>query len=127
MSTQYKNGDIVKGKVSGIQPYGAFIALDENTQGLVHISEIKHGFVRNIHEVLTIGQEVMVKIVTVDKEDNKISLSIRALEKSVSEQNHANRRASIIEEAMKNEGFDTLKDKLKQWILQSENEEQLKK
>ncbi len=45
MSNHYKSGDVVTGKISGIQPYGAFVALDEDTQGLVHISEIKHGFV----------------------------------------------------------------------------------
>ena len=124
MSAQYKSGDIVTGKVNGIQPYGAFIALDENTQGLVHISEIKHGFVKNIHEVLKVGQEVTVKVVTID--EDKISLSIRALQKNTPEYNQTHGRSSIIEEALKNEGFNTLKGKLQQWIKQSDSEEQVK-
>lgn len=49
MST-FKVGDVVSGKVAGIQSYGAFVALDNSTQGLVHISEITHGFVKDIHD-----------------------------------------------------------------------------
>ena len=121
MSNHYKSGDVVTGKISGIQPYGAFVALDEYTQGLVHISEIKHGFVRNIHEVLSVGEKVRVKVVTVE-EDDKISLSMRALQNA--NEKKLNRRSAIIEEAMKNEGFNTLKDKLQQWIRQSEKDNQ---
>lgn len=49
MST-FKVGDVVSGKIAGIQSYGAFVALDNSTQGLVHISEITHGFVKDIHD-----------------------------------------------------------------------------
>ena len=43
---------LLTGKVTGIQPYGAFVALDEQNQGLVHISEITHGFVKDINDHL---------------------------------------------------------------------------
>ncbi len=59
MTTKYEPGTVLTGKVTGIQPYGAFVALDDQTQGLVHISEIKHGFVKDIHEFLSVGDEVM--------------------------------------------------------------------
>ena len=59
MTKTYKVGDVVKGKVTGIQPYGAFVSLDEHTQGLVHISEITYGYVKEVAEFLTVGQEVM--------------------------------------------------------------------
>ena len=52
MSENIDTGSIVTGKVTGIQPYGAFVALDENTQGLVHISEITHGYVKDINDHL---------------------------------------------------------------------------
>ena len=45
MTKIYRVGDIVTGRVTGIQPYGIFVELDENTQGLVHISEITYGYV----------------------------------------------------------------------------------
>ena len=71
---------VLKGKVTGIQSFGAFVALDgENTQGLIHISEVSNTYVKDINDFLTIGQEVEVKVIKVDTEKNKISLSIRAL------------------------------------------------
>src|SRR5690606_25491765 len=80
MTKKYEVGDVVTGKVTGIQPYGAFVALDENTQGLVHISEITYGFVKDVAEYLKIGDEVKVKILEVDEKSEKISLSTRALQ-----------------------------------------------
>ena len=47
----YKIGDIIEGQVTGIQPYGAFISLDAQTQGLVHISEVQSGYTKNIHSL----------------------------------------------------------------------------
>ena len=77
-----KLGEEFSGKVTGIQPYGAFVALDDETQGLVHISEITYGFVKDINEFLTVGQEVQVKVLEVDEAAGKISLSIRALQEA---------------------------------------------
>ncbi|MGB6408500.1 MAG: CvfD/Ygs/GSP13 family RNA-binding post-transcriptional regulator, partial [Planococcus donghaensis] len=80
MTKTYQTGDTVSGKVTGIQPYGAFVALDDQTQGLVHISEITHGYVKEVSEYLEVGQEVDVKVLEVDTKSKKISLSIRALQ-----------------------------------------------
>ena len=57
MKKKYEVGEVVTGKVTGIQPYGAFVALDESTQGLVHISEITYGFVRNVEDFLKVGDD----------------------------------------------------------------------
>ncbi|MGF3076030.1 S1 domain-containing RNA-binding protein [Facklamia sp. P12955] len=69
-------GQKVTGKVTGIKNFGAFVALDNNQSGLVHISEISDGFVNDINEVLSLGDEVTVKVVSV-ADDGKIGLSIR--------------------------------------------------
>ena len=53
----YKIGQVLQGTVTGIQPYGAFVALDEQTQGLIHVSEIQSGYTKNINEVLLYQQE----------------------------------------------------------------------
>lgn len=121
MTTNYEVGSVLTGKVAGIQPYGAFIALDEETQGLVHISEIKHGYVKDINEHLKIGDEVKVKVLTVDEESGKISLSIRATEEAPKQEKKPVRRrqANVISEEP-TEGFNTLKDKLQEWINQSD-------
>ncbi|WP_040534604.1 CvfD/Ygs/GSP13 family RNA-binding post-transcriptional regulator [Schleiferilactobacillus shenzhenensis] len=72
-------GDVLVGTVSGIQPYGAFVALDDTTQGLIHISECRHGYVKNVRDILHVGQEVHVKVLDVDEYSQKISLSLRAM------------------------------------------------
>ncbi|MDG3133040.1 S1 RNA-binding domain-containing protein [Streptococcus suis] len=74
-------GDKIQGIVTGIQPYGAFVQLENGTIGLIHISEIKTGFVDNIHHYLTIGQEIIVQVVDVDEYSKKASLSMRTLER----------------------------------------------
>ena len=80
MTKKYQVGEVVSGKVTGVQPYGAFVALDEATQGLVHISEITYGYVKEVSEFLSVGQELEVKVLEVDEKAGKISLSIRALQ-----------------------------------------------
>ncbi|MBW9235362.1 S1 RNA-binding domain-containing protein, partial [Leptospira santarosai] len=75
MTKKYEVGEVISGKVTGVQPYGAFVALDEETQGLVHISEITYGYVKDVSEFLSVGQEIEVKVLEVDEEAGKISLS----------------------------------------------------
>lgn len=130
MTTKYETGDVFTGKVTGIQPYGAFVALDEQTQGLVHISEIKHGFVKDINDFLKLGDEVNVKVLSVDEAKGKISLSIRATEEAPKQEEvkKPRRQAAVkTTEAASTEGFNTLKDKLQEWIDQSEREDLIKK
>ncbi|MCH5463093.1 RNA-binding protein S1 [Lactobacillus sp. LC28-10] len=69
-------GAKVAGKVSGITNFGAFIDLGDHKTGLVHISEVSDGFVKDIHDVLSIGDEVTVKVLNIG-DDGKIALSIR--------------------------------------------------
>ncbi|KOS63950.1 S1 domain-containing post-transcriptional regulator GSP13 [Lysinibacillus sp. FJAT-14222] len=123
MVKKYELGDVLTGKVTGIQPYGAFVALDEETQGLVHISEITYGFVKDVSEFLSVGQEVEVKILEIDEEAEKISLSIRALQErpATLRKKDAPPRKSLqdrVDESDAN-GFNSLKDKLQDWIEQS--------
>ncbi|RDU36899.1 general stress protein 13 [Neobacillus piezotolerans] len=128
MSEKIETGSVLTGKVTGIQPYGAFVALDGNTQGLVHISEITHGYVKDINEFLKVGDEVKVKVLTVDEEAGKVSLSIRATEEAPQQAKTRKPRqkrqpAVILPEAEQQQGFNTLKEKLQEWIDQSQQEE----
>ncbi|GAB0171247.1 S1 domain-containing post-transcriptional regulator GSP13 [Lysinibacillus sp. CTST325] len=123
MGQKYELGDVLSGKVTGIQPYGAFVALDEDTQGLVHISEITYGFVKDVSEFLSVGQEVEVKILEIDEDAEKISLSIRALQErpTTLRKKDVLPRKSLqdrVDESDAN-GFNSLKDKLQDWIEQS--------
>ncbi|NHM32563.1 S1 domain-containing post-transcriptional regulator GSP13 [Neobacillus terrae] len=126
MSEKIETGSILTGKVTGIQPYGAFVALDENTQGLVHISEITHGFVKDINEHLKVGDEVKVKVLSVDEAAGKIGLSIRATEEAPAQpaakkqKPRKRQAAAIVQEDDGQQGFNTLKEKLQEWIEQSQ-------
>jgi len=71
-------GDIVSGKVTKLEKYGAFVEIDKGIEGLVHISEIAWGRIQNASDVLSVGQVVQVKILKIeDQERMKISLSIK--------------------------------------------------
>ena len=61
-----KIGDKLRGVITGIKPYGAFVSLDNGTTGLIHISEIKTGYIDNIYNTLKVGQEVLVQVVDFD-------------------------------------------------------------
>ncbi|MCP0886826.1 RNA-binding protein S1 [Ligilactobacillus sp. WILCCON 0076] len=75
-------GAKVTGKISGITKFGAFVDLGNKKTGLVHISEVSDGFVKDIHDVLSVGDETTVKVISIG-EDGKIALSIRkAMDKS---------------------------------------------
>ncbi|WP_122645852.1 S1 domain-containing RNA-binding protein [Enterococcus mediterraneensis] len=69
-------GAKLQGKVSGITNFGAFIDLGDKKTGLVHISEVSNGFVKDINDVLKVGDEVTVLVTSVGN-DGKIGLSIR--------------------------------------------------
>ena len=68
-------GAIIEGKVKSITKFGAFISLPGNQTGMVHISEITHAYVNDIHDHLTEGQDV--KVMVIGLENGKITLSIR--------------------------------------------------
>ena len=68
-------GAIIEGKVKSITKFGAFISLPGNQTGMVHISEITHAYVNDIHDHLTEGQDV--KVMVIGLENGKINLSIR--------------------------------------------------
>jgi len=73
----YKVGMTVYGKISGIKPYGAFVKIDDDITGLVHVSQISVKRVKDPSDVLKVGDKVQAKVVNV--KDGKLSLSIKAL------------------------------------------------
>ena len=69
-------GSVVKGNVTGVMKFGAFVALPDDKSGMVHISEISHEYVNDINDAIKVGDEVTVKVISID--NGKISLSIKA-------------------------------------------------
>ena len=71
-------GTVLDGKVENIQPYGAFIDLGDHISGLLHVSQISHTRIKDPSVVLSVGDEVKVKVINV--KDGKLSLSMKALQ-----------------------------------------------
>ena len=74
----YKVGDLVSGKVTKLASFGAFVGLQHDIDGLVHISQVSEERVDKIKNVLKVGQDVTARVIKIDKGDRRIGLSIKA-------------------------------------------------
>ena len=106
---KYEDGKIVKGCVTGIENYGIFVSLDEYYSGLIHISEISNGFVKNVNDYVNIGETIKVKILEVDEENCHLKLSIKDFNYRIGNR----KRNKIVETGT---GFYLLKENLDKWI-----------
>ncbi len=97
IDTRFRIGDLVKGTVSKLTNFGAFVQLQDDIDGLVHISQISEDRIEKVKDVLKVGQEVEARVIKVDKAERRIGLSIKA--------------ANYGEEALRKEAeaFDTLR------------------
>ena len=84
--SQYAEGDVIDVTVSNIMSYGAFAKITDDVDGLIHVSQIALTRVENPADVLTSGQTVTVKITKIDDEQQRVSLSIRALLEETAEE-----------------------------------------
>lgn len=73
----YKEGQIIKATISGIENYGAFVTLDDGYSGLIHISEISYNYVKDINSYFKVGDLIFVEIIHVDNIEKKLKLSIK--------------------------------------------------
>ncbi len=94
----YQVGQVIEGKVVQIKEYGAFVELEPGLDGLVHISEVAHKRVGNINDELEVGQVVTAKILEIDKDRKRISLSIRETIEPPAEDEAAPQEAEADEE-----------------------------
>jgi ribosomal protein S1 len=78
-ATKYLVGSRVTAPVSRVMDFGAFVKLEPGIEGLIHVSELAHGRVFRVSDVISEGQEVEVKILSVDEEKQRIGLSLKAL------------------------------------------------
>lgn len=76
---KYMVGDVVTGKVVRIASFGAFVEIEKGIDGLVHISQISHEWLENATSALKVGEEVQAKVIAIDHEKEKITLSIKAM------------------------------------------------
>jgi small subunit ribosomal protein S1 len=79
VARKYTVGDRATGTISRVMDFGAFVKLEPGVEGLIHVSELSHGRVFRVSDIVSEGQEVEVKILSVDVEKQRISLSLKAL------------------------------------------------
>ncbi len=82
VTRKFKNiqeDDELVGTVTRLEPYGAFIDIDSDREGLVHISQVTHDYIKHPEEALTIGDTVNVKVLKVNRKKRQVDLSIKAL------------------------------------------------
>ena len=106
-----KIGDRLTGNITGIQPYGAFVELESGVIGLIHISEIRTGYIEDIHRILTVGDQVLVQVIDYDEFSGKASLSMRTLE----EEKHPLPRHHRFSNDRHKSGFEPLAKSMSGW------------
>ena len=105
MST-YNVGDMVVGKITGIENYGIFLSFNNNYSGLLHISELSNKYVSDVNKYGKVGENINVKIIDVDEDKKQLKLSVKTIcdkddDKKINETG---------------EGFKLLSDNLDCWI-----------
>lgn len=105
-----KKNDIIKATVTGVQKYGAFVNTDDY-EGLIHISEISYGYVKNVNDYLKVGDSIFVEVVDVDSDDNHLKLSIKDID-------YKKDGTRLKRMAETKSGFEPLKENLENWINQ---------
>jgi len=106
----YKINDIIKCKVIGVRKYGIFIHTEEGYNGLIHISEISSGYVRNIYDYIDMGEIIQAKIIDISTKEEKAQLKINIKDMDYRETKKLNR---IVETKT---GFSNLEKNLNKWI-----------
>ena len=74
---RYKVGQLVRGKVLKINPFGAFVELDEQIHGLAHISELSHDIIRDPKDVVQVGETYEFKILSIDPASHRLGLTLK--------------------------------------------------
>lgn len=104
-----KENDIIKVKITGIQKYGAFVNVDDDYSGLIHISEISYGYVKNINDFINIGDNIYAEVVNIDDDNKKVKLSIKDID-------YKKDGIKLKRMAETKSGFEPLKKNLEPWI-----------
>ena len=113
MSDNIKKDEIIRVKITGIQKYGAFATLDNldnnDYNGLIHISEISYGYVKNICDFMNVGDSIYAEVLNVDDKSRQIKLSVKDIDYKKD-----GRKLKRITETKS--GFTPLRDNLDNWI-----------
>lgn len=105
---ELKEGNIIKGKVTGIEKYGIFVHLENDYNGLIHISEVSEDFVKDINDYVSLNEIIYCRVLEVIKETKQVKLSIKDI----------NYKENLINDGVEETrlGFLPLKEHLNIWM-----------
>lgn len=114
MGMGYKVGDLIIGKVNQIRPYALFLTFEDGTNGLLHISELSDGYIRDIERFGSVGDDIKVKVLSIDPTNGFLRVSYKSVPENERYSTHDSsvRRAPQFDEA----DFTDLAEKLPEWI-----------
>ena len=108
--SKHNVGDIIKGKVTGIENYGFFLLLDDGYTGLIHISEMSEKYVKSVFDYVQLGEYINARILEVDNKNKKLKLTIKDFDYRIEDK----------KELEDQNGFSPLREKLPNWITEYE-------
>lgn len=117
---EHEVGELLIGEVTGVKPYALFLTFKDGATGLLHISEISNSYIRDIEKFGSQGDEMMVKVLSIDESNGFLRVSLKQVpsEKAYSTHSNAGRKPPEAEK----DSFAPLEKKLPEW-----KEETLKK
>jgi len=106
---EFKEKDIIKATVTGVQKYGVFVNIDDEYDGLIHISEISYGYVKNVNDYVKVGDKIYAEVVSINDDNNQLKLSIKDID-------YKKDGTRLKRMAETKSGFEPLKEHLDLWI-----------
>ena len=113
---KYQVGQLIVGKVYNVKPYALFMSFDDGVTGLLHISEISDSFIRDIEKYGSVGDEIKVKILSIDKDNGFLRVSYKQVPPEEMYSSHTTQRKVP---ATSEDEFLPLKEKLDSWIKEA--------
>ena len=113
---KYQVGQLIIGKVYNVKPYALFMSFDDDVTGLLHISEISDSFIRDIEKYGSVGDEIKVKVLSVDKDNGFLRVSYKQVPPEEMYSSHVNQRRLP---TTSEDEFLPLKEKLDSWIKEA--------
>ena len=110
---KYQVGQLVVGKVYNVKPYALFMSFEDGVTGLLHISEISDSFIRDIEKYGSVGDEIKVKVLSIDKDNGFLRVSYKQVPPEEMYSSHTNQRRMP---TTSEDEFLPLKEKLDGWI-----------
>ena len=111
---KYEVGQLIIGKVESVKPYALFLVFDEDVKGLLHISEISDSYIRDIEKFGTIGDEMRVKVLSIDDHNGFMRISLKQVPEEERYSTHSNEKRHVPE--VDKASFKDLEEHLPGWI-----------